>query len=191
MTTTHTDAQIIAASLDEPETFAELVRRHHAPIHRYIARRVGVDLADDLAADTFATAFAVRRRYASGRESARPWLFGIATNMLRRHRRHEARMLDAYSRTGRPAHVEPQPDDERGSALAAALGAMRPQHRDVLLLAALADLTYDEIAVALDVPVGTVRGWLNRARATATKELARRGVTPTPPVVPTTEAMDA
>ena len=56
--------------------------------------------------------------------------------------------------------------------LAGALAAMRPRERDALLLYALADLSYEEVALALDVPVGTVRTWLHRARATAQRELA-------------------
>ena len=55
---------------------------------------------------------------------------------------------------------------------AGALAAMRPHERDALLVYALADLSYEEIAVALDVPVGTIRTWLHRARATAQRELA-------------------
>ena len=101
--------------------------------------------------------------------------------MIRRHRKHEAQMLDAYARTG--VHPElpddAHHDDELGPALAAALGAMRREHRDVLLLHAIADLSYEEIAVAMDVPIGTVR-WLSRARTVAARELAERGLLPTP-----------
>lgn len=64
--------------------------------------------------------------------------------------------------------MEPVPSDTDCVALA----AMRPRERDALLLYALADLSYEEIAFALDVPVGTVRTWLHRARLTARRVLA-------------------
>ena len=108
-----------------------------------------------------------------------PWLYGIATNLLHRYRRTERRQLHAYSRSGvdRWAAYEDEADERvDGSSLdarlAGALAAMRPPERDALLLYALADLSYEEVALALDVPVGTVRTWLHRARATAQRELA-------------------
>jgi len=74
--------------------------RHHAVVHRYLARRLGVDLADELAAEVFAVAFAKRRRYDASFDDARPWLFGIATRLVRRHARREVRELRAYARSG-------------------------------------------------------------------------------------------
>jgi RNA polymerase sigma factor (sigma-70 family) len=104
-------------------------------------------------------------------------LYGIATNLLRRRRRDERRQLRAYGRSGvdRWAVYEDEADarldsSSQGARLARALAAMRPRTRDALLLYALADLTYEEIAVALDVPVGTVRTWLHRARQTALRK---------------------
>ncbi len=180
--TTGTDAELMAQSIATPSAFEALVIRHHGVIYRYVARRLGPVTAEDVVSEVFTTAFAIRSRYDADRPDARPWLFGIATNMIRRHRKHEAQMLDAYARTG--AHPElpddAHHDDELGPALAAALGAMRREHRDVLLLHAIADLSYEEIAVAMDVPIGTVRGWLSRARTVAARELAERGLLPTP-----------
>src|SRR6478736_10034778 len=104
------DAAAIARSLDSPGAFAGIFRRHHAAIHRYLARRLGADVADELAAETFAVAFAKRRRYDLGVADARPWLFGIATKLAHRHWRREERELRAYARTGvDPA--APAPDD--------------------------------------------------------------------------------
>lgn len=169
---TGSDAQIIAASRVEPLVFATIFDRHHDAVHRYLARRVGPDLADDLAAETFTTAFDVRRRYDTAHPDARPWLFGIATNLLRHHRRGEARRLRAYARLDRPADaddgfggIEARLDAERaGPAIAEALMRLSAGERDVLLLFAWADLRYEEIAVALRIPVGTVRSRLHRAR---------------------------
>jgi DNA-directed RNA polymerase specialized sigma24 family protein len=81
-----TDAAVIEQSWHEPEIFAQLYDRHAGPIHRYVSRRLGEALADDLVADTFLTAFQVRRRYDLDRPDARPWLYGIAANMIGRHR---------------------------------------------------------------------------------------------------------
>ncbi len=166
------DAQIIAASRVEPLVFAAVFDRHYDAVHRYLARRVGLDLADDLAAETFTTAFDVRRRYDTARPDARPWLFGIATNLLRHHHRGEARRLRAYARLDRPADpdggfggVEARLDAGRaGPAIADALTRLSAGDRDVLLLSAWADLRYEEIAVALRIPIGTVRSRLHRAR---------------------------
>ena len=166
------DAQVIAASRVEPLAFAAVFDRHYDAVHRYLARRVGSDLADDLAAETFTTAFDARRRYDTEHPDARPWLFGIATNLLRHHHRGEARRLRAYARLDRSAGpdggfggVEARLDAARaGPAIGDALTHLSAGDRDVLLLFAWADLRYEEIAVALHIPVGTVRSRLHRAR---------------------------
>lgn len=152
---------------------------------RYLRRRIGKETAEDLAVETFVLAFRSRHAYDLQRESARPWLFGIATNLLRHHRRSEGRRLHAYARTGRdpiagPDHRFEEAEDravaERaGPAVAAALAILRPQERDVLLLHAWADLTYAEIAAALAIPVGTVRSRLARARHKVRELLAVTG----------------
>lgn len=172
------DADSLTRSLTEPEAFERIFDRHFAAVHKYLHRRAGRELADELAAETFALAFE-RRASCRASASALPWLYGIATNLLRRRRRAERRQLRAYGRTGvdrwtayedeAAARVDGSSLDAR---LAGALAAMRPRERDALLLYALADLSYEEIALALDVPVGTVRTWLRRARQTAQRELA-------------------
>lgn len=179
--TTSTDAELVTQAISSPAAFETLVIRHHGAIHRYVARRLGPNTAEDVVSEVFTTAYAIRGRYDTSRPDARPWLFGIATNMIHRHRKHEAQVLAAYARTGIHPEVPDTTNDDLGPALAAALGSMRREHRDVLLLHAIADLTYEEIALAMDVPIGTVRGWLSRARAVAARELAARGVLPTLP----------
>jgi RNA polymerase sigma factor (sigma-70 family) len=172
------DTDCLARSLREPEAFEVIFDRHFGAVHRYLHRRAGRDLADELAAETFALAFQRRASCRAG-GSVLPWLYGIATNLLRRRRRVERRRLRAYARNGvdrwvvyedeAAARVD---DSARGAQLARALAAMRPRERDALLLYALAELSYEEIAFALDVPIGTVRTWLHRARQTARFELA-------------------
>jgi RNA polymerase sigma-70 factor, ECF subfamily len=140
------------------------------PVHGYIARRLGVSAADDLTAETFAVAFRRWQDFDSSRP-LRPWLFGIASNLIRHRWREERRMLQAYARTGTdPALAEGDPLLERISAqaeratLAAALADLRREEREVLLLHAWADLSDTEIAESLSLPLGTVKSRLSRAR---------------------------
>jgi RNA polymerase sigma factor (sigma-70 family) len=166
------DAAVIASSLSDPSRFGEIFDRHFREINRYLARRIGGALADELAAETFVVAFGSRDRYDRQAPDARPWLFGIAANLIRRHWRTERRRLRAYARTGvdpvgdECSEVERRVDaDAAVPALAAALAALSGTEREVLLLFAWADLSYDEISTALRIPAGTVRSRLSRARA--------------------------
>src|SRR6266487_6416157 len=94
------DAALIAQSLRIPECFGVLFDRHAPAIYRYIARRLGRDAADDLVAETFLAAFRQRGRYDGAHADARPWLYGIATRLIGRYRREEARFFRAIARTG-------------------------------------------------------------------------------------------
>ncbi|WP_412515652.1 RNA polymerase sigma factor [Actinomadura madurae] len=159
-------------SLDDPERFGEVFDAHFAEIHGYAAKRLGPDAASDIASQTFLEAFRRRHRYDPARANVRTWLYGIATNLIGKHRRGEVRGLQARARLG------PVPDegghadrvDARVSAeglrgrLAGAIAGLPAGERDVLLLVALADLTHEEVAAALDVPYGTVGSRLSRAR---------------------------
>ncbi|MGW9195745.1 RNA polymerase sigma factor [Micromonospora chersina] len=164
------DLDLIRASTTEPERFAPLFDRYAGAIHRYLARRIGSP-ADDLLAETFLIAFRQRAAYRPS-VGVRPWLFGIATNLLRHHVRTEERRYRALSRLSaveeQPTQVEDAIDRLDARALrrdlAAALASLHRRDRDVLLLAAWADLPYEEIAATLAVPVGTVRSRLHRAR---------------------------
>ncbi|HYX88104.1 MAG TPA: sigma-70 family RNA polymerase sigma factor [Gaiellaceae bacterium] len=158
-----TDAQAIRASFAKPEAFALLFDRHFDAVHGYVQRRVGPDLADEVAAETFTRAFDRRSRYDASREDARPWLLGIAGNVLRRHWRSERRRLDAYARSAGAA--EGELSGPVAAELVAALKALPRREREPLLLLAWAELTYEEIGVALGVPLGTVRSRISRARA--------------------------
>jgi len=169
---TNADAEIIGRSLAEPELFARLYDRYAADIHRYVQRRLGAGPADDITAETFLIAFRTRSRYDTDRGRARPWLYGIAANLIGKQRRAEVRALRALARTGHDPVAESWSEraDDRVTAqtahapLAGALAALSAGDRHVLLLVAWADLTYPEVAEALGIPVGTVRSRLNRAR---------------------------
>lgn len=177
-----TDATIINGALTKPVEFAEIFDRHYDSIHDYLARRLPTGLAEEIAADTFLIAFERRASYRSEYPSARPWLFGIATNLLSRHRRDERRRMVAYERalTDSPADATEDAAERLDaamlrSALAAAIAELEPGERDALLLQALAELTYPEIALALGVPVGTVKSRLHRVRAQLAEVLAPEG----------------
>jgi RNA polymerase sigma-70 factor (ECF subfamily) len=166
------DAKLIEQSLAEPEVFAVLFDRYAADIHHYAARRLGASAADDLVAETFLAAFRRRSSYDTSRSQARPWLYGIATTLIARQRRSEQRLYRALARTGVDPLPEPIADqvvrrvaaEGQQRRLAAALAGLSPADREVLLLLAWGGLSYEEIAEAVAVPVGTVRSRLHRAR---------------------------
>lgn len=170
------------ASLSEPTRFGEVFERHFRAVYGYLARRVGAQLAEELAAEAFTQAFRQRGRFDPAREDARPWLFGIAANLVRRHHRDERRRLMAYARTGLDPVVLDETDevdsrtdaDAIGRQLALALASLRSSEREVLLLYAWAEFSYQEIAEALGMPVGTVRSRLSRARRRLRGLLFRR-----------------
>ncbi|MGA2528993.1 MAG: RNA polymerase sigma factor [Acidimicrobiales bacterium] len=78
--------------------FTELFERHFDDVYRYLAFRVGAVVAEDLAAETFARAFAGRQSFEPDRGSVRAWLFGIARNLIRDHRRDERREMETWRR---------------------------------------------------------------------------------------------
>jgi RNA polymerase sigma-70 factor (ECF subfamily) len=170
-----TDAELILRSLRAPESFGTVFDRHFLAVHRYLARRVGRERADDLASQTFVVAFERRASFRAEAASARPWLLGIATNLLLNDRRSERRLLEALARAGAElgagaSQVE-RPPGAVDSELAAALAGLEADRRDVLVLVAWGELSYEEVAEALAVPVGTVRSRLSRARAQLRAEL--------------------
>jgi DNA-directed RNA polymerase specialized sigma24 family protein len=123
------DAPIIARSRHKPQVFGEIFERYFVVIHGYLQRRVGPGRADDLGAEVFRIDFQQRGRFETLRETALPWLYGIASNLVHQDERSEIRHLRALAR------LEGE------------------------------ELTYEQVAEALEIPVGTVRSRLNRARA--------------------------
>jgi RNA polymerase sigma factor (sigma-70 family) len=177
------DRAIIARSREEPELFAVLFDRHFRVIRAYLDRRIGPDHAGDVAADVFSIAFQSRDRFEPIQASARPWLYGIASRLIQRHRRSELRRLRALGRLAGmhlDAEVEAESAADRADAAALrrplydALTCLDARDRDVLLLVAWEALTYEEVAAALEIPVGTVRSRLNRARRVVRAALGRR-----------------
>jgi RNA polymerase sigma factor (sigma-70 family) len=167
-----TDAQVIAASITDSAEFAVVYDRHAAVVFRFLVRRVGRDTSEELLGDTFRIAFERRDTFDISRPNALPWLYGIATNLLARHRRTEARRLRAVERIAAAREHDSVADDAasavdaraRYRAAADAIASLPDSERDALLLFVWEELDYEDIAFALGVPVGTVRSRLNRAR---------------------------
>lgn len=156
------DGTVIADSCGRPEAFQILFDRHYERVRRYSWARLG-PAGEDIAAEAFAIAFARRADYDARRPDAVPWLLGIATNLIRRQYRNEKRRLQMLAAliAERPAETSIGATDPE---VASALARLHRRDRDVLVLYAVAELTYAEIAAALDIAEGTVRSRLNRAR---------------------------
>lgn len=167
------DAVVIAGSLVDPGRFGVIFDRHATVLHRYLVRRVGPVDADSLLGDVFLISFEKRSTFDTSRASARPWLYGIATNLIGRHRRSEERRLRAVGRlAGRRLPDTDLADQVTGAVdaanlwnqLAARIVELPDAERDTLMLHAWEALSYEEIADVLEIPIGTVRSRLNRAR---------------------------
>lgn len=174
------DVELMVRSGEQPEVFGVLFDRHFPVIHRYLARRAGSEVADDLAAEVFTVAFERRRSFDPGllrtADTVLPWLYGIASNLLQAHFRGLRRDQRLISKVGLAPVDEPRDtgiEDAVTSAVTAgaavrelgpALAALTDEERTTLLLHAWEDLSYAEIAAATRVPIGTVRSRLNRVR---------------------------
>src|SRR3989442_1641122 len=176
------DAEVIGRSLTDPEAFGLIYDRHAATLLRFLGRRAGAKVAEGLVGELFRIAFERRKTFDASRASALPWLYGIGSNPLLKHRRRGARRLRASARmaAGREA------GDERASAaalearvlfsrVADAIEALPDGERDALLLFAWEELSYQSVAEALELPIGTVRSRLNRARARLRELLEANG----------------
>jgi RNA polymerase sigma-70 factor (ECF subfamily) len=173
MAEARSDAELLMRARNEPELFGVLFDRHFATIHRYLERRIGAESADELAGDVFRIAFEQRHRFRPLHESALPWLYGLATNLMLKRWRGERRRLRALARLDAasdrgiafPEGTEDRLDARTArAALLDALAALPQRDRDIVVLVAWEELSYSEVAVALEIPVGTVRSRLNRAR---------------------------
>lgn len=169
-----TDSEIIRRSQDQPAAFAELFDRHARSVLAFATYRVGRQVADDVLSETFLVAFRRRTDFDLSAESAVPWLIGIASRLIRRHRTVEAKQWRSFaasathhdlSTLGGLDDAMSRIDAQREmTILRARIAALAPKDRETLLLYAWQGMSYDDIAEALGVPVGTVRSRLNRAR---------------------------
>ena len=166
------DADVIRRSLSVPEAFGLIYDRHAPALLRFLGRRAGARVAEGLLGELFRVAFERRKTFDASRASALPWLYGIGSNVLLKHRRNEARRLRASARmatAGGPAtrRASVAALDARllFPRVADAIESLPDPEREALLLFAWEELPYESVAEALDLPIGTVRSRLNRARA--------------------------
>jgi RNA polymerase sigma factor (sigma-70 family) len=190
------DASVIAASLAEPERFAEIFDRHFATVFRFAERRVGRDQAAEVASEVLARAFAKRASFRSEAVDALPWLLGIASKLILHERRRFVRYLAAVERASAETRVV-DPEDDLAAAdrrldapadrarMRAALLTLSDVDRELLLLVAWDELSYEEVAAVLELPVGTVRSKLHRAKASLRELLESNGRTPGDRSIPT------
>lgn len=167
-----------------PDAFGQLFDRHGDAIYGYLFRRTGDwSAAEELTAVVFLEAWRRRRELRLERESALPWLYGTAHNVLRNQRRALRRHRAALQRLPRG---EAEPDFAEDAATRASdaaiirrlvplLERLPERDRDVFALCVLAELSYEEAAAVLEVPVGTVRSRLSRARGRLAELAAASG----------------
>jgi RNA polymerase sigma factor (sigma-70 family) len=161
------------AQTGDRDAFGTLFERHGPTIYNYCFRRVGNwATAEDLLSIVFLEAWRrLDKSLPRGKEL--PWLLGIATNVVRNGRRSERRYAAALRRVPQPSsepsfadESDDRIDDEElmGRALAL-VGHLPRREQDVFALCAWSGLSYEDAAIALRIPVGTVRSRLSRARA--------------------------
>jgi RNA polymerase sigma-70 factor (ECF subfamily) len=181
------DADVIARSLQDPAAFAEIYTRHGRSVFSYARSRIGASLGEDIAAQVFLLAFERRATFDGSFGSARPWLLGITTNLIRHHVRDDRTHVAAFSKV--KVDVQGGSADEAGMvealdaerwrpALAAALTSLSDADRETFLLAAIGELTYAEIARVLSIPIGTVCSRINRARRLLREQLGAEVASP-------------
>ena len=163
------DAELIARSLaGEVDAFMEVVTRHETAIGSYLARRVGREAAEDLLGEVWVAAFESRRSYDQSYPDARPWLYGVALNRLRRYWRSQPAEDLTPDVTDLAPGWDPWASVDTGvdtrTVLRKALAKLRPEEREVLTLVAWEDQTAAEAARTLGMPAGTARRLLHQAR---------------------------
>lgn len=155
-------------------SIAELYDAHADTIARYLQRRLEPERVEDAVASVFERALRSYARYVPVHDTPLPWLFGIAANVVADNRRSEQRRLRALARLGAGA-VQHTADPAGAGAvdpqLVETLLRLKPADRETLLLVAWGELSYEETAAALGVPIGTVRSRLARARGQLTASL--------------------
>jgi RNA polymerase sigma-70 factor (ECF subfamily) len=169
------EAELIAQSMHgDHDAYGELVDRYkNALYHHCFAIVRNEDAAEDIAQDTFITAFYKLTSYNSEYKLS-TWLFKIATNKALNYIKKYAREVAADDDLiGRIASHHPSPAEQAEDAeLHAAVQRLEPKYRTVVSLYYWQGLSYQDIALMLGVPDGSVKGWMNRAKSQLRKELS-------------------
>lgn len=166
-----TQAPPAGTGAEEPPDLDEAFERHAPALLRYAMARVGREAAKDVVAEAFARAFRDRHRFDPTRGTLVGWLYGFVVNALREQRRLDERDLRIRARLV-PPHAEASPPAPDGGAFLAAVGRLEPDDRELILLLAWAELSYEEIAQATGRTLPSVRARLHRLREQLRRELA-------------------
>lgn len=161
------DGKVIRREVLEGDLFAAVYEQHLAAILGYLRRRLGDNAAEDAAAEVFLRALRAPGPTDETGATTLPWLYGIAANVIAERRRADKRRLRAMQRLAADQPVVvPDPSERVGldPSLMRAVRKLKPADRETLLLIAWADLSYEQAAEALQIPVGTVRSRLVRVR---------------------------
>ncbi|MCL4465438.1 MAG: sigma-70 family RNA polymerase sigma factor [Chloroflexi bacterium] len=169
-----TDEELVERALAEPEAFNQLVVRYQHRIYSLAYRMVGNGTdANDLAQDTFIRAFHHLDTFQQGRRFA-PWLYRIAINLCLDYRQQRPVTVSLDDQELPQQELLPEAraiQREVQEKVHKAIMALPPKYRAVIALRHLQDLSYEEIAAALDLPINTVRTHLFRARDALRKVL--------------------
>jgi RNA polymerase sigma-70 factor (ECF subfamily) len=164
--------------------FKQLVKVHQVRLYRFVVKHIGWSSdAEDLTQQAFveaAQSFATFK----GQSELSTWLYGIAMNLVRNylsrspHRRYGFEGEEALADTSsdRPGPFDQLAHSETVQALEHALGELAPEMRDVLLLVGLDEMSYEDAAILLSIPIGTVRSRVSRARSALRKRLSAQNV---------------
>ena len=178
------DSEVIRTSWDDPRQFGEIFTRHYATVYGFVVKAVGPSDGPDLAAEVFVRALKVRDRFDLAYPSARPWLIGIAANLIAGHFRSRARESRAFRKVhGADLAASVFEGDAVGRLTAASVGPhlaramalLRREEAEVVCLFALGELSYKEISEVLKISEGTVRSRLSRARVKLRNLLSESG----------------
>lgn len=174
------DAALVRCCLGkEPEAIRALVERYQADVFRLCYRLLtNQHDAEDVSQEVFLRIFRSLHRW-DGHRPLRPWIMGIAVNRCRtwlaqRKKRPELADYLQEVAVSRPADDSSELIDE----IAAGVAELRPEYRAVFVMFHEQSLSYEEIAEAMEHPVGTIKTWLHRARMEVLDRLRLRGMVP-------------
>lgn len=177
------DRELVQRCLrDDPSAVRELVDRFQTDVYALCVRllRHRHD-AEDVAQEVFLRIVRSLHRWDNSRP-LRPWVLGITVNRCRTAMaKRGKRSPTADYLADMPDHEPPSGDGELAAAIAACVGELRAEYREVFVLFHEAGHSYEEIADIISRPVGTVKTWLHRARQMMLEQLKARGLMPPEP----------
>jgi RNA polymerase sigma-70 factor, ECF subfamily len=191
MTEERTDVELLLRSREDPDAFATFYEQHAEPLLRFFARRtLDPEAAAELMAETFAEAFASRRRFHDRGQGAAGWLYGIGRHQLSHYFRRGQVDARARRRLGMPERTVSTEDYERieelidfeqvGRAIGQAFSLLSEDQREALTLRVIEGRSYREVAAVLTCTEETARARVSRGLKRLTRTLEAAGLEPEP-----------